>query len=113
MLSGKVKNAIASTFKELPDMPTSSRESAVREWKVKPSVKSCYLKLFKRINNFESKTYISRIIQTVCKGKKKVTNIQIAFAISICEMVLNPQNLDFQVNEKVIKPFLTRNLVSI
>jgi hypothetical protein len=103
------------TFQELYllPIPTSSRETDIKEWKENPAVKSCFDKLFKKINSLDPETYMSRIIQTLRKGKKIVSNIQIAYAISICEVVLNPRNLDIQISEKLIKPILTKNLVSI
>ncbi|EXX63607.1 hypothetical protein RirG_150790 [Rhizophagus irregularis DAOM 197198w] len=39
--------------------------------------------------------------------------MQIAYAISICEIILNPKNLHIQVTESVIKPVLTKNLKKI
>ncbi|GBB87674.1 hypothetical protein RclHR1_14150003 [Rhizophagus clarus] len=39
--------------------------------------------------------------------------MQIAFTISTCELILNPENSDIQVNETVIKPFLIKNLKKI
>jgi hypothetical protein len=38
--------------------------------------------------------------------------MQIAFAISVCEIVLNPDNLFVSINENIIKPVLIKNLVS-
>src|SRR6266542_3469572 len=52
---------------------------------------------------------MSRIIQTLRKRRKFLSKIQIAYAISVCEVLLNPHNLHIQVNESVIKLFLTKN----
>jgi hypothetical protein len=102
-------------FRELhlPPVPTSSSETIIKEWKKNPAVKLCREKLFKKTNNSEVENYMSRIIQTLCKGKKSISDIQIAFAISVCELVLNPRNLDIQISEAAIKPILTKNCVSI
>ena|SRR5688572_3264109 len=104
-------------FKEfnLPTIPavnTALKESEIRKWKGSASVKICYKNLFKKINNPDPETYMSRILQ-ILKGKNQLSNIQIAYAISICEILLNPKNLHIQVTEFVIKPILTKNLVSI
>ncbi|RGB39774.1 hypothetical protein C1646_754133 [Rhizophagus diaphanus] len=55
---------------------------------------------------------MTRILQ-ILKGKNQLSNIQIAYAISICEILLNPKNLHIQVTESVIKPILTKNLKRI
>lgn len=114
VLTGNIKNAMSVTFRELqlPPIPTTSRETIIKEWKNEPAVKLCYDKLFKKINSL-GETYISTIIRKLGKGKKSVSQTQIAFAISTCELILNPENLDIHVNETVIKPFLIKNLVSI
>lgn len=103
-------------FKEfnLPTIPavsTALKESEIRKWKESAAVKICHEKLFKKINNSDPDTFMSRILQ-ILKGRNHLTNIQIAYAISICQILLNPENLHIQINESVIKPILTKNLVS-
>ena len=53
-----------------------------------------------------------QIIEKIWREKKNIPKIQIAYAISICEMLLNPNNLIIQVSEEIIKPKLARNHVS-
>jgi hypothetical protein len=89
------------------------KESDIKQWKENVVVKECYKKLYKKIISSEPETYMSRIIQRLRKGKKPLPNLQIAYAISVCEILLNPRNLHIQVTEAVIKPLLTKNLVSI
>lgn len=56
---------------------------------------------------------MSEIISKVRKGdKKKATRIQIAFAMSICETLLDPSNVHIQMKEEVLKEKLEINLVS-
>ena len=55
---------------------------------------------------------MSRILERVWKEKKNAPKIQIAFAMSICETILNPNNLIIQVCEEVIKLELEKNYVS-
>ncbi|EXX65651.1 hypothetical protein RirG_131230 [Rhizophagus irregularis DAOM 197198w] len=116
-LASKVKDIMYVVFKEfnLPTIPavnTALKESEIRKWKGSPAVKNCYGNLFKKIKNPDPETYMSRILQ-ILKGKNQLSNMQIAYAISICEIILNPKNLHIQVTESVIKPVLTKNLVSI
>ena len=75
-------------------------------------MKKCYVNLFKKVNLERSETNMSLILERVWKEKKNAPKIQIAFAMSICETVLNPNNLIIQVCEEVIKPKLEKNYVS-
>ncbi|GET57935.1 hypothetical protein GLOIN_2v1775615 [Rhizophagus irregularis DAOM 181602=DAOM 197198] len=116
-LASKVKDIMYVVFKEfnLPTIPavnTALKESEIRKWKGTPAVKNCYGNLFKKIKNLDPETYMSRILQ-ILKGKNQLSNMQIAYAISICEIILNLKNLHIQVTESVIKPVLTKNLKKI
>ncbi|GET53811.1 hypothetical protein GLOIN_2v1775615 [Rhizophagus irregularis DAOM 181602=DAOM 197198] len=91
-LASKVKDIMYVVFKEfnLPTIPavnTALKESEIRKWKGSPAVKNCY-------------------------SKNQLSNMQIAYAISICEIILNPKNLHIQVTESVIKSILTKNLTN-
>ncbi len=117
-LASKVKDVIAIVFSEfnLPPIPlvnSNLRETEIRKWKENSAVKGCFIRLFKKIKNTEPGTYMSWIIQTLRKRKKVVSKLQIAYAISICKVLLNPHNLHIQVTESVIKPYFAKNLVSI
>ncbi|GET63552.1 hypothetical protein GLOIN_2v1775615 [Rhizophagus irregularis DAOM 181602=DAOM 197198] len=116
-LASKVKDIMYVVFKEfnlstIPAVNTALKESEIHKWKGSPTVKICYSNLFKKIKNLDPETYMSRILQ-ILKGRNQLSNMQIAYAISICEIILNPKNLHIQVTESVIKPVLTKNLVSI
>lgn len=54
---------------------------------------------------------MSKIAEKLRKEDKKPSKIQIAYAISICEVYLCPDNLTIQINEGV-KSKITENLVS-
>ncbi|GES95354.1 hypothetical protein GLOIN_2v1591384 [Rhizophagus clarus] len=71
-----------------------------------------FMNKFKRPDNWVI-YYEKNISSHLDKGKKSVSQTQIAFAISTCELILNPENLDIHVNETVIKPFLIKNLKKI
>ena len=56
---------------------------------------------------------MSKILENLWKGgKKNGSKVQIAFAISVCEIVLNPDNPFVSINEDIINPFFVKNLVS-
>jgi hypothetical protein len=56
--------------------------------------KNLLRKFIQKINNPDPETHMSRILQ-ILKGKNHLSNIQIACAISICEILLNPKNLHY------------------
>ena len=107
-------------FKEfhLPQIPlidSTLKESTIRRWKGTPEVKNCYDNLFKFAGkkSVEHETFMSKIIQKLRKTKKGITKMQIAYAISVYETLLSPQNLCIHATESTIKPILAKNFVSI
>jgi hypothetical protein len=52
------------------------------------------------------------IIDKAWKEKKNTPRIHIAYAISVCEIFLNPSNLIINMSEEVVKPYFTKNYVS-
>ena len=54
---------------------------------------------------------MSKILEKLRKEDKKPSKIQIAYAISICEVYLCPDNPTIQIND-VVKSRITENLVS-
>jgi hypothetical protein len=55
---------------------------------------------------------MSRIMEKLRKENKSPSKIQIAYAISICEIFLCPYNQTIQINEGIVKPKIIKNLVS-
>ena len=88
-------------------------ETDIKKWKGNKAVKTCFDKLFKKIEDPNLETYMSMIIQRLKKKKRITSKLQIAYAISTCEIILNPRNLYIQVSESVIKPILLKNSVNI
>ena len=70
----------------------------------------CYKKLFIRINKNEEFTYMSRILEKVWP-KADYSDELIAFAISICQTILNPVNKVIQINEGIMKELIKENKV--
>jgi len=96
----------------LPLINASAKESDIKKWKNSKEVKNAHKKLFKKISSSGSETFLSKIIGRVWKEKKMALKIQVIYAISICETILNPENLVIQVNEEIIKPKIDKYLVS-
>jgi len=76
------------------------------------AVKKSYNNLFKKIRPHFPETYMSRIIGKLWKDKKNAPKNQVAYAISVCETILNPNNLTIQINEETTKHLITKNYVS-
>ena len=100
-------------FKEfhLPQLPlvdSNLKESVIRKWKGTSEVKTCYDNLFKFAGKKSTRheMFMSKIIQKLRKTKKGITKMQIAYTISVCEILLNPQNLYVNTTEMIIKPIL-------
>jgi len=97
-----------------PIVNSQSSVSDIRRWKGRPEVKRCYKKLFKKINGDESA--MTKIIERLWPKKHERENaskIQMAFAISIVVIYLNPNNHIIQVNEQTIKPLIIKSMVSL
>lgn len=93
--------------------PINKKASAenVLEWKRSKKTKACYKLLLDKMNNSED-TYMEQILQKIWPSGE-ATNYQIAFAISVCQAVLNPNNNTLSVSEDIVKRELAKNLVCI
>ncbi|RHZ87988.1 hypothetical protein Glove_27g2 [Diversispora epigaea] len=56
---------------------------------------------------------MTRIIKNVWPKKKNIPNLQIAWVISIAEIIFNPNNENIKIFEEIIKPVLLKNLNKI
>jgi len=99
-------------FPNLPQINTNSSPSEVDKWKKNQNVAKCYKSLFKRETADDSATYMTRIIDKVWVSKKHTPKIHIAYAISVCEFLLNPSNQKVQVSEGSMKFNISKYLVS-
>ncbi|RHZ66449.1 hypothetical protein Glove_307g36 [Diversispora epigaea] len=56
---------------------------------------------------------MTKIIKNVWPKKKNISNLQIAWVISISEIFLNPKNEVIKMSEEIIQPALAKNLRKI
>ncbi|RHZ89295.1 hypothetical protein Glove_16g59 [Diversispora epigaea] len=92
-LCARVKTAIFENFSNmLPPISNVAKASEIAAWKKKLAVSNCFRKLFEKIEDDENDTYMTKIIKNVWPKKKNIPNLQIAWAISISEIFLNPKN---------------------
>ncbi|GES99566.1 hypothetical protein GLOIN_2v1877636 [Rhizophagus clarus] len=99
-----------ATGHKLPSINTQVSPSKIQEWKSKPEVKRCYNNLFKKVKDGQPTTYMSLIIDKLRKENKNPSKTQIAYAISICETYLNPNNQNIQMSESIMKSKIINNL---
>ena len=52
-----------------------------------------------------------RILERVWGDSDRASNVSVAFAISVCEELLNPDNESIQIKEEVLKNKLKKNHV--
>lgn len=81
-------------------------------WKKSPKTAKAFGNLFKRIRNNEDFTYMTRIFEKVW-AKSEISDEQSAFAIAVCETVLNPAIESVKLDEGTIKQQIILNKVNL
>ena len=74
---------------------------------------NCHNKLFKKIVVEEPTTFMSKILDRLFPSKKSAPKIYVAYAISVCEYILNPSNQQIQVSESAIKFLISKYLQKV
>jgi len=111
-LCTKIKNAIHEVFTSLPSID-STKTLEILEWKKLPVVKESFDKLFKPMNEDNTTTHMDYIIRKLWSDPENDSNIQIAWAISIAKIYLNPHNSIVRIEGNIAKESIEKNLVSI
>lgn len=98
---------------ELPRINSNAKAADVEKWKKNPDVLKCYKKLFCNIDedDEESEIYMFRIINSVWP-RKDIPDLHVAWAVSIAELLLDPQSDGITITEDNLQPKLKINLVS-
>lgn len=81
------------------------------EWKRSPEVKQAYNNLHKLANN--KKTWIENIIIRMWPNPDNISKQLIAYAVSVIEMVLDPDYHQIRIIDEKVKYKIRKNLVSI
>ncbi|RHZ75456.1 hypothetical protein Glove_213g16 [Diversispora epigaea] len=98
---------------DVPSISIVAEVSKISAWKKNPAISNSFRKLFDKVEEDEEDTYMTRIIKNVWPKKKNIPNLQIAWVISIAEIILNPNNENIKISEEIIKPVLLKNLNKI
>lgn len=111
-LTTRVKDAMFSVFgeSELDSINTNAIPSDVSEWKSSRKTKACYQKLFMSISSDPNDTYMSRILSKVWPSKLP-SNIKLAYAMAVCQIMLNDYYEKLTMSEDTVKDRLRKNLV--
>ena len=56
---------------------------------------------------------MSRILEKVWADSDKASDMFVAFAVSVCQTLLNPRSETIQIKEEVLKRRLKKNIVYI
>jgi hypothetical protein len=93
----------------LDPINTNASSTEITEWKNSRKTAEAYQNLFEDMRN-EEVTFMTRILEKVWP-KTEVSEELSAFAISICQIMLNPKNETIQINEMNMKRRIIRNKV--
>lgn len=112
-IASQVRSSIFVVFGELqlPPINTKSSPSAIKTWKESQLVKDAFKKLKEQRQDSEL-TWSGRIIQKTWPNVKKISKEKLAFAISICQFLLNSKNESIKINDKIIRRLMEKNKVS-
>src|SRR3989440_8104266 len=112
-LTSRIKDALYTIFPELPSITSNSPPSETRQRKSNPIVAKCHNKLFKKNVVEEPTTFMSKILNRLFPSKKSAPKIYVAYAISVCEYILNTSNQQIQVSESAIKFLISKYLQKV
>ncbi|RHZ76248.1 hypothetical protein Glove_199g64 [Diversispora epigaea] len=102
-IASRVKSAIFEIFGEsqLPRIDFQSSPAEINSWKSDQRVKDAYRKLFDVFS--EDRTYVQVILERVWKSKKRISNMHIAWGVTIAQLFLNPDVKGIMISENLLK----------
>jgi hypothetical protein len=94
----------------LPEINMNSLPTEIINWKNSPSTKGAYRTLFLERNDQPSQ--MDQIIRkTWCKNYMEISEILVAYAITVVENLLDPKILSVEISQSRIKSRLSKTLV--
>ena len=113
-LSSRIRTAIFRVYREkyLPFINLKAAPNEIKMWKESSVVKECYDLLHSKINGNDDETWCGRILNKLWVDIFKASSEQIAFAVSLCEFFLNPENGNLKNNNKYLRIMTNKNNVS-
>jgi hypothetical protein len=112
-LTTKIKDSLFFIFgDQLESINNKAALEKVLDWKRSDKTKLCYKRLFEKIADNSEDTYMSRILSKIWPSGN-ATHEQVAYAIAICQTVLDPICEKITISEDLVKSKIARNLVNI
>ena len=84
---------------------------AIAAWKNSAKTKLCFRKLFAPIEEDTNETYFTRILARAWPAATP-TNMQLAYTITVCQIMLNAHYEKLSMSDKITKNRLNKNIVS-
>ena len=109
-----IRSAVWRVFghERLPPLKSNAAAADIVRWKESPQVSDCYRALFQQNNN--GIYWVSVITRTAFSTAAVpiLTNEHSAFALSVCDILLNPRSRNILCMEKRMKRRIEQFLVS-
>ena len=113
-LTTRIKDAMFAVYGEsqLDSINTNAPPQEVARWKASPRTRQCYRKLFDQINVLDpnSETYMQKILSKIWPSDSPSNN-KVAYAISVCQIILSSHYERLIMSEDIVKNRLKKNLV--
>ncbi|RIB21010.1 hypothetical protein C2G38_2034740 [Gigaspora rosea] len=112
-LMNKIKETLFSVYGNLIELINNkAKPNEVLMWKKSTKTNECYQKLFKELEENSDERYMTRILNKIWQDGKAPSK-KIAYAIAICQTMLNPKNKIIMMSDHIVKKLIAINLVSI
>ncbi|RIB09181.1 hypothetical protein C2G38_2209555 [Gigaspora rosea] len=109
-LANKIKETLFSVYGNLIEpINNKAKPDEVIMWKKSTKTNKCYQKLFKELEEDSDDAYMNRILNKIWPNGKAPPE-KIAYAIDICQTMLNPKNKIITMSDHVVKKLIAINL---
>ena len=113
-ITSKIKESVFAIFGENLLSPINLNASAadINQWKSSANIRWCYDNLFQPMAEGSIVSYMARILERVWPKAGTSSQTLMAYAISVCQILLNPDNNHIKITKKIIRKRFLINLVS-
>ncbi|RIB07320.1 hypothetical protein C2G38_2214764 [Gigaspora rosea] len=109
-LTNKIKETLFSVYKNLIEpINNKAKPHEVIMWKKSTKTNECYQKLFEELEEDSDDTYMNQILHKIWPDGKAPPE-KIAYAIAVCQTMLNSKNKIITMSDHVIKKLIAINL---
>ncbi|KAF0539693.1 hypothetical protein F8M41_006952 [Gigaspora margarita] len=109
-LINKIKETLFSVYGNLIEsINNKANPVEVIMWKKSLKTNECYQMLFKKLEEGSDNTYINQILNKIWPNGNALSE-KIAYAIAICQTMLNPKNKIITMSDHIVKKLIAINL---